>query len=175
MNCIVRFLTIASIFILIFFVSGLSATPLEPQSSSSSPCSASKPDASASQADKTTLAALDTQYQAAVKINDAATMDRILADDFILVTGSGKTYDKAALLEESRSGRMHYDHQEDTEQTVRIWGDTAVVTAKLWEAGTDSGNPFDKTVWFSDTYVRTPTGWRYVFGQSSLAPPKPTH
>jgi ketosteroid isomerase-like protein len=122
--------------------------------------------------DRATLAALDTQFQAAVKINDAATMDRILADDFILVVGSGKTYDKAALLEEARSGRIHYDHQEDTEQTVRIWGDTAVVTAKLWEAGTDSGTPFDKTVWFSDTYVRTPTGWRYVFGQSSLAAPK---
>jgi ketosteroid isomerase-like protein len=124
------------------------------------------------QDDKAKLAALDTEYQAAVKVNDAATMDRILADDFTLVTGSGKTYDKAALLEEARSGRMHYDHQEDTEQTVRIWGNTAVVTAKLWEAGTDSGKPFDKTVWFSDTYVRTPTGWRYVFGQSSLAPPK---
>src|SRR5450631_1910344 len=32
------------------------------------------------------VAALDTQYQAAVKDSDAATMDRILADDFILVT-----------------------------------------------------------------------------------------
>jgi hypothetical protein len=34
------------------------------------------------------------------------------------------------------------------------------------------GKPFDKTLWFSDTYVRTPTGWRYVFGQASLALPK---
>ena len=30
---------------------------------------------------------LDTQYQLAVKNNDAKTMDRILADDFVLVTG----------------------------------------------------------------------------------------
>jgi ketosteroid isomerase-like protein len=123
--------------------------------------------------ERATIAALDTQYQAAVKINDAATMDRLLADDFMLVTGSGKTYDKAALLEEARSGRFHYEHQEDTEQTVRIWGDTAVVTAKLWEQGTENGKPFDYTVWFSDTYVRTPTGWRYVFGQSSGPLPKP--
>ena len=41
--------------------------------------------------DKAAVAALDTQYQAAVKANDAATMDRILADDFVLVTGRGKT------------------------------------------------------------------------------------
>jgi ketosteroid isomerase-like protein len=118
------------------------------------------------------VAGMDTQYQAAVKANDAVTMDRILADDFVLVTGSGKTHTKADLLAETRSGRMHYEHQEDTSQTVRVWGDTAVVTAKLWEKGTDSGKPFDYTLWFSDTYVRTPTGWRYVFGQASLPLPK---
>jgi ketosteroid isomerase-like protein len=119
-----------------------------------------------------TVAALDTQYQAAVEKNDAATMDRILADDFVLVTGSGKILVKADVLQESRSGRMVYEHQSDTSQTVRVWGDTAVVTAKLWEKGTDNGKPFDYTLWFTDTYVRTPAGWRYVFGQASLPLPK---
>jgi ketosteroid isomerase-like protein len=118
------------------------------------------------------LAALDTEYQAAVKKNDASTMDRILADDFTLVTGSGKTNTKADLLKEARTGRIVYEHQEDSAQMVRIWGDTAVVTAKLWEKGAQDGKPFDYTVWFSDTYVRTATGWRYVFGQSSLPLPK---
>lgn len=122
--------------------------------------------------DRNLVAALDSQYQTAVKKNDASTMDRILVDDFTLVTGSGKTYTKADLLEEARSGRIVYEHQEDSAQTVRIWGDTAIVTAKLWEKGTEDGKPFDYTVWFSDTYVRTATGWRYVFGQSSLPLPK---
>jgi ketosteroid isomerase-like protein len=122
--------------------------------------------------DRNLVAALDTQYQTAVKKNDAATMDRILADDFTLVTGSGKPYTKADLLKEARSGRIVYEHQEDSAQTVRIWGDTAVVTARLWEKGTEDGKPFDYTVWFSDTYVHTATGWRYVFGQSSLPLPK---
>lgn len=121
--------------------------------------------------DKKAVAALDTQYQAAVEKNDAATMDRILADDFILVVGTGKTYTKADLLKAARSGNVVYEHQSDTEQTVRVWGDTAVITAKLWEKGKGDGKPFDKTLWFSDTYVRTPTGWRYVFGQASLALP----
>jgi len=118
--------------------------------------------------DKKAVAALDTQYQAAVEKIDAATMDRILADDFILVTGNGKTFTKADLLKEARKGTVVYEHQSDTEQTVRVWGDTAVVTAKLWEKRTQDGKPFDYTLWFSDTYVRSPTGWRYVFGQASL-------
>src|SRR5262249_47572540 len=122
--------------------------------------------------DRRAVAALDTQYQAAVKVNDAATMDRILADDFILVTGSGRVSSKADLLNEARSGKVVYEHQEGTEQRVGVWGDTAVVTAKLWEKGTDDGKAFDYTLWFSDTYVRTPGGWRYVFGQASLPLPK---
>jgi ketosteroid isomerase-like protein len=126
--------------------------------------------------DERTVAALDTEYQAAVKNNDAATMDRILADDFVVVIGSGRTYTKADLLQAARTGRVHYEHQEDSEQTVRVWGDTAVVTAKLWAKGTDQGKPFEFYVWFSDTYTRTPAGWRYVHGQASLplaAPPSP--
>jgi ketosteroid isomerase-like protein len=89
--------------------------------------------------DKKAVAALDTQYQAAVEKNDAATMDRILADDFTLVTGNGKTYTKTDLLKAAHSKNVVYEHQSDTEQTVRVWGDTAVVTAKLWEKGTEDG------------------------------------
>ena len=28
-------------------------------------------------------------------------------------------------------------------------------------------------LWFSDTYVRTPDGWKYAFGQVSLPLPPP--
>ena len=125
--------------------------------------------------DAKTIAALDTEYQAAVKNGDAATMNRILADDFVVVTGSGKVYTKADLLEMARTHRVQYEHQEDSNQTVRVWPDTAVVTAELWMKGTDRGKAFDWHVWFSDTYVRTPTGWRYVHGQVSLPLPDGTN
>ena len=121
--------------------------------------------------DEKTVAALDTHYQEAVKNNDVATMDRILADDFVLVTGLGKTYSKKDLIEEARSKRMTYEHQEDSQQKVRVWGDTAVVTALLWAKGAEEGKPFDYKLWFSDTYVRTPAGWRYVLAQASTRLP----
>lgn len=68
--------------------------------------------------EKKIVAGLDTEYQDAVKRNDAVTMDRILSDDFILVTSSGKTYTKSELLDEAKSGRTAYEHQEDTDKTV---------------------------------------------------------
>ncbi|HZF16642.1 MAG TPA: nuclear transport factor 2 family protein [Steroidobacteraceae bacterium] len=93
-------------------------------------------------------AALDVEYQAAVKRNDADAMAKILDERFILVLGSGKT------------------------RTVRVFGDTAVVTALLALKGVSEGKPFARRLWFSDTYVRTPGGWRYVFGQASLPLPE---
>jgi uncharacterized protein (TIGR02246 family) len=119
--------------------------------------------------DAATVAALDTKYQAAVKANDADGMAAILADDFILVTGRGAVFTRAELLEAARQKSTIYERQEDTLQKVRVWGNTAVVTALLWEKGNTGGNAFDKKLWFSDVYVRTPNGWRYVFGQASMA------
>jgi ketosteroid isomerase-like protein len=122
--------------------------------------------------DASIVAALDTEYQAAVRTHDVATMDRILAEDFVLVTGRGRVFTKADLLAEARDTAVVYEHQEDTLQTVRLWQNTAVVTALLWEKGTNKGSPFDYKLWFSDTYVRTASGWRYVFGQASLPLPQ---
>lgn len=117
--------------------------------------------------DEKAVAGLDTEYQAAVKNNDAATMNRILGDDFVLITGLGKTHTKADLLEEARNNRTVYEHQEDSARKVRVWGDTAVVTALLWAKGTEDGKAFDYKLWFSDIYLRAPGGWRYVFAQAS--------
>ena len=121
--------------------------------------------------DRASVAALDTQYQAAVKRNDAETMGRILADDFVLVLGNGKTYTREDLLESARAGKIVYERQDEDEgtQIVRVWGDTAVVTARLWLKGVNEGVAFERRLWFSDTYVRTPTGWRYAFGQAFAA------
>ncbi len=117
------------------------------------------------------IAALDTEYQAAVKINDAVTMDRILTEDFILVTGHGKVYNKTDLLNAAKNKDAIYEYQDDSQQTVRVWGDTAVITALLYQKGTYKGEPFEDYLWFSDMYVRTSQGWKYAFGQASLRMP----
>lgn len=127
--------------------------------------------------DRQTVAALDTQYQEAVERNDAETMARILDDHFVLVLGTGKTYSRADLLDSARNGKITYEHQDEDAgtQVVRVWGDTAVVTARLWLKGVNDGVAFERRLWFSDTYVRTPGGWRYAFGQASLALPADSH
>ena len=117
--------------------------------------------------DEQTVAKLDALYQSAVKANDVAILDEILADDFVLVTERGASLTKADLIKEAQEKRTIYEHQdvEEGTQKVRIWRDTAVVTGLLRVKGTRNQKPFNYKLWVSKTYVRTPTGWRYVFGQ----------
>jgi ketosteroid isomerase-like protein len=123
--------------------------------------------------DQQTVARLDTEFQAAVKRNDVQTMERILDEHMVLVLGDGRVLTREDQLNEARKRNIVYEQQDEEAgtQTVRVWGDTAVVTAKLWIKGTKDGVAFDRKLWFSDTYVRTPKGWKYAFGQASLALP----
>ena len=117
--------------------------------------------------DRAVVAALDTNYQAAIKRNDLGVVERTLGDDFVLISGAGQVTTREQLIAEVRKASVHYEQQDELPgtQTVRVWGDTAVVTALLWLKGHDGDQAFDRKLWFSDVYVRTPAGWKYVLGQ----------
>lgn len=120
--------------------------------------------------DAAQVGALDLDFQLAVKRNDVARIDAILHPDFALVLGDGSVVTRSELIDEARRGDIVYEIQDEDPgtQSVRVWGDTAVVTARLRIKGVRDGPPFARVLWFSDTYVRTATGWRYAFGQASL-------
>ena len=123
--------------------------------------------------ERTTVSKLDIAYQAAVKRNDADAMARILDRDFVLIVGTGTAFSRDDLLATARSGKVNYEKQDEEpgSQTVRLYGDAAVVTAKLWLKGTSEGQAFERKLWFSDTYVRRRDGWHYALGQASLPLP----
>lgn len=110
---------------------------------------------------------LDTRFQAATKANDAAAVEAALPDDYILILGDGRTVTKADLVRHAREETVVYELQDPSRQTVRVYGpDTAVITALLRIKGVSDGKPLDFSIWYSDTYVRRPEGWRYVLGQA---------
>lgn len=125
--------------------------------------------------DRRSVYELDVQYQAAVEKNDAATIERIHHPEMTLVLSNGTVVPGRQIEKRARDRNWNFEQQVvvDDSRTVRVMNDTAVVTAKLWLKGTrPSGEAFDYKVWFSDTYVRTPTGWRYFFGQAGAPLPK---
>lgn len=128
------------------------------------------PELDAVRSDAAQVAELDLRFQAAVKRNDADTMAAILDPDYLLVLGDGTKVSREELLDEARSGATAYEIQDEDPgtQSVKVWGDTAVVTARLRIKGSRDGRPFDRRLWFTDTYVRSSQGWRYAYAQASL-------
>jgi ketosteroid isomerase-like protein len=129
--------------------------------------------------DRRMVAALDTAFQAATERNDPDAIAKILHEDYILVVGGGQVVTGQQLIDRARTKEIVYERQveEPGTQTVRLYGrDTAIVTALLWIKGSRRGQAIDRWLWFSDTYIRTPTGWRYAFGQASgdVPPPNPS-
>lgn len=123
--------------------------------------------------DRALVAGLDLAYQAAVKRNDADRMDSILHEQFFLILGDGRIVSREELLDSARRKESIFEIQDEDPgtQTVRVWGDTAVVTARLWIKGTRNDAKFERRLWFSDTYIRTANGWKYAFAQASLPLP----
>ena len=91
--------------------------------------------------DRQTLADLDTKYQKAVEQNDAKTMAEILADDFVLVEGDGKRSTKADLVNDAKSGKTHYVHQDDSDRAIEFggWRAAECKLLRVWNVTNSSG------------------------------------
>ena len=75
--------------------------------------------------DRAEVAALDTEYQAAVERNDAEAMARILHPDMILVVGRGAVFTREDLLRSARVSATSSTSTKSRTRARRRCGSTA--------------------------------------------------
>ena len=75
-------------------------------------------------ADRKQVARLDTEYQAAVRRNDAEGMGRVLHERFILVLGNGKTFNRKELIDSAKAREIVYEKQDEEPGTETVAGFT---------------------------------------------------
>lgn len=115
---------------------------------------------------------LDAQLLAAMASHDVATVDRMLLDDFVLITSGGRVHTKRDILSEVGSPGVRFEANASREIRVRVRGDTAVLTGVLYQKGVQDGKPFDATVRYTDTWVRDGGEWRQLSGHASRYAPQ---
>ena len=98
------------------------------------------------------ISALLDQYNEALLKKDAATLDRIWADDLSFVNLRGQLLTKKDRIDNIKSGATALRSADVSEQKVRMYGDTAVATLVVKIDGQYSGQegtgPFRiTTVW----------------------------
>jgi len=97
-----------------------------------------KPDAASSK-----ILALENKWNAAYKRGDIATMESLLATDFIITVEDGTTFSKSGYIAHNGDTTQRIEITEMSGLNVRMHGNAAVVTGGYHEKGTSKGKPYD--------------------------------
>ncbi|CAN5298151.1 hypothetical protein BH20VER2_BH20VER2_05440 [soil metagenome] len=110
---------------------------------------------------------LENRWLAAIKAQDTATVDALVADNYIGVSATGRFMNKAALLAEMKKNKNTYDTTRNSGLTVRVHGDAAVVVGTTRQVGKDAtGKAFDNSYRWTDTWAFRNGTWQCVASQS---------
>ena len=70
---------------------------------------------------------------------DIAKLDEVLAPEFIEINAAGQIRTKRENIEGHKSGQVHWEKFDLDELSVRVYGETAVVSGRLTRKGTFAG------------------------------------
>lgn len=101
-------------------------------------------------------------WDRAMIANDAEAIGRFMAEDWVIIGSDGGRSDKASFLGLVKSGALTHDVMTSEELNVRIYGDTAVVTARGVSGGKYQGHPFRETERVSSVFVKQDGEWKCV-------------
>jgi ketosteroid isomerase-like protein len=101
-------------------------------------------------------------WDRAMIANDAEAIGRYMADDWTIVGSDGNVGDKHNFLALVKSGALSHDVMTSEDINVRVYGDTAVVTARGVSGGTYQGRAFREVERSSSVFVRQDGHWRCV-------------
>jgi ketosteroid isomerase-like protein len=111
--------------------------------------------------DDAVLAADDRRLKAMIAA-DVDALDRLFADELIVVHGNGVREDKSAHLESYRSGRLRYRTIERSETQIAVTGNVAVVCALLNVEVTIGGENKSSPVRYMGVWIKGADGWRML-------------
>ena len=117
------------------------------------------------------LIGLAHEWDRAMVGNNAEAIGRYMADDWTIIGPDGSVSDKAAFLGLVKSGTLSHDVMESHDLKVRVYGDTAVVTAQGVSGGNYQGQAFRELERSSCVFVRQQGQWRCVLTHLSRIAP----
>ena len=112
---------------------------------------------------------LENSWEAAVASHNFATVDSMVAGDFVGVTSKGKFANRSQMLAEYKGDKDTYKSAKNEKLNVKTFGpNVTVVTGRAREVGTGKdGKAFNRTFLFTDTWMMRDGKWQCVASQAS--------
>jgi ketosteroid isomerase-like protein len=108
----------------------------------------------------------------AVDHNDVPALARYLADDWTIVSRDGVIVSRETFLKVMASGDFVHESMAPQDQTIRLYGNSAVVTARIQSGGTYKGAAFHTDEIQTDVLVKAHGHWVGVLRQLTTVSPQ---
>jgi len=117
------------------------------------------------------IKSIEEERNRAILSGDAATLDRMTADDYTFITLRGELRSKAEIVKGFQSGAFKYESRTISALKVRVYGDTAMVTGRSAQKGKENGKDYSGDYRFTRVYVRNKGRWVTVALQTTPIQP----
>ena len=111
------------------------------------------------------LAKVEAEFANAIVKNSPEEIRQFVSDDWIIINADGGIIDRQRFLEVIKSGTLTHEMMESDDMRVRIYGDSAVVSAVTRSKGKFMGQEFTTHERSTDIFVRRDGQWRCVLTQ----------
>ena len=115
-----------------------------------------------------TILALESAWNQAEMHHDATAAAAIMADTFISVDHHGALQNKQQYLAGIKDLSFSPTEIANSDTSVYLYGNVAIVTSEYRTKGSDSGKPFVHHGRFTDTWVKLNGEWKCVADQETL-------
>ena len=123
---------------------------------------------SADQATVREIVDMERQWREASIHRDAEFSKRTLAEDYVAITPLGQVTTKQDTVSFRKNGQLRYDTIDVSDMVVRVYGDTAVVTARADVKGHQLGEDFSGPYRYTRVWVRRTGHWQAVSYQATV-------
>jgi ketosteroid isomerase-like protein len=107
----------------------------------------------------------EKRFSSALARNDVGELQNYLSDDWRIVSGDGGLIDRARFLKVIASGDLKHRQMSFSEPSIRVYGDTALVTSHAQSGGSYKGVDFKTDEMGTDVIVKKDGQWVCVLTQ----------
>jgi len=108
------------------------------------------------------LLKIENEFAEAIVRNDLEGIGRLVADDWIIIEPDGGIVDRARFFDVIKSGALTHEMMESEDLRVRVYGDSAVVTAITRTKGKFMRQEFSTQERATDVFVKRDGRWQCV-------------
>ncbi len=119
------------------------------------------------------LAAAVKDFDQAQMHHGGKALQRLLADDYVLVNSRGQASGKAQFIKDYSDPGFRLDPYVVREPVERVWGDGAVMGGLVTLKGTNNGKAFSVDIRFADIWAKRNGQWQVVYTGATRASSNP--